>query len=620
MSPLRFSFVLHIHQPVGNFDFVFREHADDVYRPFFDFLDERSLWPVGLHVSGPLLEWLERHDTRLHDRIGRMASDGLVELLSAGWYEPILASLGPRDRATQLEWMRNELASRFGVSPRGLWLTERVWTPPLAQDLANAGVEYALVDDHLLRRAGAGHAELLRPSRAEYQGESVALFAIDEGLRYLIPFKAADQVGAELRRRHQSGDPLALFADDGEKFGGWPRTREWLYDQGWLRAFGDQMDDLRSEDVVRLVTPGVALDELGPGPTFELPEGSYPEMDEWAGGPWMNFLDRYTEAGRLHTWMTLLSDACARAGDLPEVRRAVGRAQCNDPYWHGVFGGLYMKHLREGVRDQMVVAERLLRRGQELAWEGVRERDGSAAHWVHSGRLSARVVGAAGGSLSELVWLDPHVDVGDVLTRRLEAYHHEAVARGVERQEAAHDAQDASQSIHEIEAAATLRELPPTDPDMRLLIRDRVLPAGLTLAEYQTGDFTAVWGAVDVRLAAPERIRGPNQALRWHFSPSGPALPGVVKTLRISEGDVQIEWRWNPTHFPADASFAPELSLGAPVGLTFDPEPNEVWRYPIVTVSKCPDGFEEIEQGTSVTPRWPTRFGWARVTLTPLGS
>jgi hypothetical protein len=32
--PIRFVFGLHLHQPVGNFDYVFQQHLDDVYLPF----------------------------------------------------------------------------------------------------------------------------------------------------------------------------------------------------------------------------------------------------------------------------------------------------------------------------------------------------------------------------------------------------------------------------------------------------------------------------------------------------------------------------------------------------------------------------------------------------------
>lgn len=619
-GPLRFSFVLHIHQPVGNFGFVFEEHAYDVYRPFLDFLDERELWPIGLHVSGPLLEWLGEHDMDLHDRLGRLAADGKAELLSAGWYEPILASLDPGDRATQLAWTREEFRSRFGVTPRGLWLTERVWIPELAADLADAGIEYTLVDDHVLRRAGATETELLRPVRAEHAGRGVDVFAIDERLRYLIPFKPAGDVAADLRSRHAAGDPLALFADDGEKFGGWPRTREWLYDQGWLEAFGNEMDAARADGTLRLVTPATALDELGRGRRLDLPVGSYPEMDGWAGGPWTNFLDRYDEAGRLHTWMSALSMACRGAGGPEPVRRAVGRAQCNDAYWHGVFGGLYMKHLREGVRRWMATAERGLRDGEPLRWEGAEERGGESAHYVHSARISARVSGAAGGTLTELVWLEPGTDVTDYLTRRLETYHEVAVARG---RAAAGNADSAgAPSIHDIEEDATLDRLPDVDPCVRVLVRDRVLGAEVTFESYRSGEFEVLWTPEDRAIDEPspaeaEQGASPGRppALVWHVPAA--SVPGTHKTIVVAEDRVEFEWRWDAAAFPSDAWFAPEISLGCPVDLTLEPEPAETWSYPIVTVSKCPDGFEEITQGRSVTPRWRIGEGRARLVIRP---
>ena len=38
MTPIRFAFGIHLHQPVGNFDHVFAQHVEDVYRPLLDTL------------------------------------------------------------------------------------------------------------------------------------------------------------------------------------------------------------------------------------------------------------------------------------------------------------------------------------------------------------------------------------------------------------------------------------------------------------------------------------------------------------------------------------------------------------------------------------------------------
>src|SRR3989475_10717730 len=140
MDPLRFVFGVHFHQPGGNLDHVFEEHLRDVYRRLVERLVERRFLPFTLHLSGPLLEWLEAHDTAYLDLIGRLAAEGHIELLLAGFYEPVLASLPPADRVEQGGWRREAIRRRFGLAATGLWLTERGWEPDLAADLAEAGV------------------------------------------------------------------------------------------------------------------------------------------------------------------------------------------------------------------------------------------------------------------------------------------------------------------------------------------------------------------------------------------------------------------------------------------------------------------------------------------------
>ncbi len=59
-APIRFVFGVHLHQPVGNFDHVFAQHLDEVYFPFLQKMADRQFGPVVLHLSGPLLDWLEQ--------------------------------------------------------------------------------------------------------------------------------------------------------------------------------------------------------------------------------------------------------------------------------------------------------------------------------------------------------------------------------------------------------------------------------------------------------------------------------------------------------------------------------------------------------------------------------
>src|SRR6478609_11132674 len=539
MPPIRFAFGLHLHQPVGNFDYVFAQHVDDVYRPVLDALADREFLPAVFHLSGPLLEWLEQHEPAYLDRLGRLVADGRIELLLAGFYEPVLACLPRPDRNEQIRWMHETVRRRFGVDARGLWLTERVWEPELAADLADAGVRYALVDDRHFLVTGFAADQLHAPFWTESDGKRVALFPIDERLRYLIPFRPPEETADYLRELRGAGHGLAVLADDGEKFGGWPGTKEWVYGKGWLDRFMATIGGLVDQGEVVLTRLDDALDAVPSGGIAYLPTASYREMEAWSlppdgalrlarlehdvgegrvagpdgalirGAHWRNFLVKYPESNRMHKKMQALSLLCRRRGDPPTARRAIGRAQCNDAYWHGVFGGLYLPHLREAIWRQLAVAEAALRRGKGLAYEVLDfDGDGEDELWVHSDAFSAIIGLARGGSLEEYTVFAAGVNHANVLTRRLESYHELALERG-----AAHDGHGdgGTASIHDIEAGIRLDSRPPVDAEDRALFVERVVARDLGPEPWARGDYRPLvtWA----RATAEQSVRRRGRAL-----------------------------------------------------------------------------------------------------------
>ncbi len=641
MDPVRFVFGVHFHQPVGNFDHVFEDHLRDVYLPLVERLTARRFLPFALHMSGPLLEWLEQHAGAYLDTIGRLAADGQVELLLAGFYEPVLASLTRADRLDQIGWMRETIKRRFGVEATGLWLTERVWEPDLAGDLADAGVRYLLVDDRHFLVSGFERDRLHAPFLTESGGKRVALFPIDERLRYLIPFRPPSEIAAYLRELRQAGRPLALFVDDGEKFGGWPGTKDWVYTRGWLAQFCDAIAALVAGGEVRLTTPGAALREVASAGLAYLPTASYREMEAWAlpahavvrlaalerdlgeervagpdgaflrGGHWRNFLVKYPEANRMHKKMLALSALCRERGDPLAARRAIGRAQCNDAYWHGVFGGLYLPHLRAAIWRNLALAEGELRRGEALAVETLDlDADGAEELWIHSGACSALVSPRRGGVIEEYTVFERGVNYADVLTRRREPYH---LSPSDRPGHAESQATDGTPSIHDIEAAARLQRLPPIDHADRALFVDRVLSADVTIDRYSSGAFDSVacWAGTPFRASLEQSA----QAVEVVLHP-GPSPAGLLeKRIRLDQaGVLTVRYRWDPKAFPPDAFFCPEISVSPQVQLELTPAA-EVWEFPIATVSRSERGFEETVQGYSYTPRWPIKAGEGRVTV-----
>jgi hypothetical protein len=641
MAPIRFAFGIHLHQPVGNFDHVFAQHVEDVYRPLLDTLANREFLPVVLHLSGPLLEWLEHHEPAYLDRLGRLAAEGRVELLLAGFYEPVLASLPRADRVEQIRWMREAVQRRFGVDARGLWLTERVWEPELAADLADAGVRYALVDDRHFLVTGFSAEQLHAPYWTENDGKRVALFPIDERLRYLIPFRPPEETADYLRQLRGAGHRLAVLADDGEKFGGWPGTKEWVYGKGWLDRFIATIGGLVERGEVVLSRLDDALDAVPSGGLAYLPTASYREMESWSlppdaalrltrlerdlgearvagpdgallrGAHWRNFLVKYPESNRMHKKMMALS-AMARARDAtPTVRRAIGRAQCNDAYWHGVFGGLYLPHLRDAIWRNLAEAEHELRHGQELGWDVLDlDGDGNDEVWVHSAAFSALISPARGGAVEEYTVFRDGLNYANTLTRRREAYHDLALERAAD-----HAAADGgTASIHDIEAGLRLDARPPLDADDRALFVDRLLPGGVTLEDYARGEFWAILSWARRRCDFAVEARGGGVEVVCTVADGRARLE---KRIRLeTDGRLSVDWRWDPAAAEPGDLFATELSLAAPVRIDCSPAADE-WRFVIETVAKSERGLDRTRQGDSVTLRWPVELGHAAVVLTP---
>ena len=72
-----------------------------------------------------------------------------------------------------------------------------------------------------------------------------------------------------------------MLADDGEKFGGWPGTKEWVYERGWLDRFMDTMSGLIERGEVELSTLAAALEHV---PSGGLLTSRAPHTGRWRGG------------------------------------------------------------------------------------------------------------------------------------------------------------------------------------------------------------------------------------------------------------------------------------------------------------------------------------------------
>ena len=236
---VRFLFGVHNHQPSGNFESVILDAVRDAYHPFLAAVRAVPGVVLTVHCSGGLLAFLRERARPTFDLLGRLAADGRVELLTGGFYEPIMAMLPDGDKVGQIEALSEFLRSNFGARPRGMWLAERVWEPQLPKVLRAAGVEFVVVDDAHFALAGLEPDALGGYYLTEEQGVPLAVFPISQQLRYVVPFGEPAETVQYLQHRRGAG-AVTLF-DDGEKFGVWPGTHRLVYDEGWLARFFDAL-------------------------------------------------------------------------------------------------------------------------------------------------------------------------------------------------------------------------------------------------------------------------------------------------------------------------------------------------------------------------------------------
>ena len=389
MQPtIKLLFGVHAHQPVGNFPEVIHDAHERCYGPFIRTLFDYPQFRFAVHFSGWLLDFLFQHHQDDMLMLREMVQRGQVEIFGGGDTEPILAAIPYRDRVGQITTLSNRLERQLLQRPTGAWLTERVWEGTVVPALADAGIRYVTVDDYHFLCTGLTAAQLNGYYTTEEDGRQLALFPISEQLRYRIPFAPADQVVQYIESlADESGQAAAIYFDDIEKLGIWPETFDWVYTRGWLKQF---VEGVLNSAIIKTGHFGAYQSESATRGIVYLPTTSYIEMNEWSlpapaanlyadlvterkltnryeenksfirGGIWKNFFSRYPESNWMHKRMLRLSERLAHLpAELatPRMRLLLYQAQANDAYWHGLFGGLYLPHLRRALYRAMIELE-----------------------------------------------------------------------------------------------------------------------------------------------------------------------------------------------------------------------------------------------------------------------
>jgi len=525
MQKFKLALGIHNHQPVGNFDSVIDEAHNMAYMPFLELFDKFENLKMSLHQSGILWKWQEKHYPDYLELVQKLVDRDRLELMTGGFYEPILPSIPERDKLGQIRMLSRYIKNKFGSSPVGLWVAERVWEPHLPKTLRAAGAEYVPIDDTHFLYAGFELEQLKGVFLTEEEGFVIKLLPIQKKLRYLIPFATVEKVIDELKRQaDMNPDGLAVYADDGEKFGVWPKTHQHCYTEGWLEQLFEAF--AANSDWLEIVSLGDAA-ATNPAGRAYLPTASYAEMLHWSlpskafvefeefeewlkeegkferygrfvhGGHWRGFLAKYEEANLMHKRMLMVSDELAefaskypaKTGIIDKARHHLYAGQCNCPYWHGVFGGLYLPHIRKAIFENLIKAENLILSKVNQPKKAVFDFDcdGKDEVIVTTGKFVSIIKPFYGGMLLELDNREAAVTLTDTLKRRKEGYHHKLAEAKLEDGVAS----DTTESIHDLVLTkeAGLEKLLAEDWYLRRCFVDHFFKPEITIGQFQSGQF-----------------------------------------------------------------------------------------------------------------------------------
>ncbi len=591
------------------------------------------------------------------------------------------------------------------------------------------------MDDTHFKWVGLEDKDLFGYYITEEQGAMLKIFPTSKHLRYTIPWASVEEVMAYLRDEATDlGPKVAVMGDDGEKFGLWPGTYHHVWEQGWMEEFllalegnADWMETISPGDyarrfpaIGRVYLPTTSYDEmtewaLPAGPAGDIVALKHRLQDEGRedilrfirGGFWRNFLVKYPEVNDLHKKMLHVhdkiyslmmhnrKDTVQEATSLPpasyildplsyvqklppNLQDLVGQAldhlwgaQCNCPYWHGVFGGIYLPHIRTANYAHLIAAENLTDRFRhgKGAWVEVLERDIN-----RDGHLELLIEGSAmnlyfdlhrGGTLFEWDWRAKRFNLLNNLTRRPEGYHKTLLEMERSRGEkvAPEGVEPEVKTIHDIVQAKeeNLGEFLHYDWYRRTALIDHCLHSHTSLNDFhraaygEAGDFTNQPYFHEVEKEGDGT--GLNLTLRrdghvWCGEVFSPLR--VEKRLQIKSEDTELPIVYTLTNVgsqPIKTRFGVEFNFGLLSGHTGDAfyhilgdgklddphldsrgeitgvtelalvhqglsleirlavdQPATLWRTPVETISSSESGFERGYQCSCILPHWEVQL------------
>lgn len=242
MAELYHALGLHMHQPPGNLELLWRENEWEArqimlcyQRPlkYAQRFAERGRFHVdfsGILIEqflDPTVKGLYREVVDVDAMLAGYREAKNIELLATGYFHPIFPLIPEEDWGDQLERAVKLMEQVFGRRPKGFWPPEMAFSMDMVPALQKAGFQYVVVDHVHVTSEGdeSGRETASHPHLARHAGGEIAVIPRHRDLSNaqesgMAPPWLADQVA---RVAEGVSRPALLTTwSDGEN-GGWFR-------------------------------------------------------------------------------------------------------------------------------------------------------------------------------------------------------------------------------------------------------------------------------------------------------------------------------------------------------------------------------------------------------------
>jgi hypothetical protein len=319
------------------------------------------------------------------------------------------------------------------------------------------------------------------------------------------------------------------------------------------------------------------------------------------GGYFKNFLQRYPEANHMHKRMLYVSHRSIKS---KKAKLALWRGQCSCAYWHGIFGGLYLPHLRDAVYRNLIEADNA--RPEHTMETKDFDADGNDEIVFSNSDLFA-VIDPRTGSFMEIDDRAQKINLCNYLGRRKEKYHRRITQNAPS---------DSVKSIHESfrSKEENLHQYLIYDPYPRRFGLDHVLTAVPAVEDFRHStissrivrypEFTItdrthcgimLNGEIEKQIALqPDG----NKTIMLSYT-CGDILLGIEFSLGIFYANLKLDTGQELSQLVFLDGMSHFSICGdglVPIVFTAD-RPFTFLSYPIETISSSEAGFEKIFQG-----------------------